>query len=102
MLQYLCDINSNDMKKIIILAFLGIAIASCGQSEETANTENKTTTKSDTQKRVERVDEVTFLAFIQENEDVQIVDVRTPGEFSDGFIPNAVNIDFNGSNFELK
>ena len=31
---------------------------------------------------------------------VQIVDVRTPAEFASGHIPNAVNVDVNGINFD--
>ena len=33
--------------------------------------------------------------------DVQLVDVRTPEEFSQGHIENAVNIDFNADKFEI-
>ena len=31
--------------------------------------------------------------------DFQLVDVRTPEEFSEGHIPNAINININGSDF---
>jgi rhodanese-related sulfurtransferase len=34
--------------------------------------------------------------------DVQLVDVRTPEEFSEGHIENAVNIDFNADDFDAK
>jgi rhodanese-related sulfurtransferase len=32
--------------------------------------------------------------------DVQLVDVRTADEFAEGHLPNAINIDINGDNFE--
>jgi rhodanese-related sulfurtransferase len=32
--------------------------------------------------------------------DNQLIDVRTPEELSIGFIPNAINIDFRGNDFE--
>lgn len=32
--------------------------------------------------------------------DVQLVDVRTPEEFAEGHIENAINMDINGDNFE--
>jgi len=35
-----------------------------------------------------------------ELEDVQIVDVRTPEEYQDGFIQNSQNIDFNSPSFD--
>lgn len=35
-------------------------------------------------------------------EDVQLVDVRTADEFAEGHLPNALNIDINGDEFELQ
>ena len=32
--------------------------------------------------------------------DVQLIDVRTPEEFAEGHLENAINIDINGDNFE--
>jgi rhodanese-related sulfurtransferase len=37
---------------------------------------------------------------LTEIEDVQLVDVRTPSEFEEGFIANAQNIDYNSPYFE--
>ncbi len=34
------------------------------------------------------------------SQDVQLIDVRTPEEFSAGYIPNAKNINFRDSNFK--
>jgi len=39
---------------------------------------------------------------ILEIEGIQLVDVRTPGEYKQGHLPNALNIDFLDSNFEAK
>jgi rhodanese-related sulfurtransferase len=33
---------------------------------------------------------------------VQLIDVRTPEEFTEGHLPNAINIDVNGSDFITK
>ncbi len=33
-------------------------------------------------------------------EDIQLIDVRTPGEYSDGKIADATNIDFLGADFK--
>ena len=36
------------------------------------------------------------------NQDVQLVDARTPEEFSEGHIPGAVNIDVKSDNFDAQ
>ena len=38
---------------------------------------------------------------ISKIEGVQLVDVRTPNEFKEGHLPNALNIDFLDKNFEI-
>ena len=38
---------------------------------------------------------------ILEIEGIQLVDVRTPGEYKQGHLPNALNIDFLDPNFEV-
>ncbi len=39
---------------------------------------------------------------LKETENPMIMDVRTPGEFLEGHIQNAVNIDWNGANFDAQ
>jgi thioredoxin 1 len=41
-----------------------------------------------------------FSKKLSETPDAQLIDVRTPGEVAGGFIDHAVNIDYNGSDFE--
>ena len=41
-----------------------------------------------------------FAAKIEKSDDAQILDVRTPAEFSSGHLVNAKNSDWNGSTFE--
>lgn len=45
------------------------------------------------------VDAGKFASIIQKAGNIQIVDVRTPEEFSEGHLPGAVNIDVNGADF---
>lgn len=42
---------------------------------------------------------VGFKEMIEDNPDLQLIDVRTPGEVASGFIPEAVNIDFQDPGF---
>jgi len=41
-----------------------------------------------------------FTAKIESTKDAVILDVRTPGEFKEGFIKQAINIDYNDAGFE--
>lgn len=40
-----------------------------------------------------------FLAMMEEDTDIQLIDVRTPAEFASFHLPNAQNIDYLGENF---
>jgi rhodanese-related sulfurtransferase len=53
-----------------------------------------------TDDRLERVSKEEFKAFMSENDTYQLIDVRTPGEFSGGNIEGAKNIDFMNDSFE--
>jgi thioredoxin len=46
------------------------------------------------------LDAASFQKKLNETKEAQIIDVRTPGEFVGGFIPQAVNIDYNSGHFE--
>jgi len=48
------------------------------------------------------LDAETFRKKITEKKNAQVIDVRTPGEFSGGFIENAHNIDYNSGHFEAE
>ena len=40
--------------------------------------------------------------FLNENPKVVVLDIRTPAEFIQGHIPNALNIDYKADNFEME
>ena len=76
------------MKSILfsILALTVVSIAACTNSQ------------AQDEKTVLSPQE--FSMRIAEEEDAQLVDVRTPGEFQGGYISGAVNYDWNGDEFE--
>ena len=45
------------------------------------------------------VDAATFAELLKTKKDAQIMDVRTPGEFSRGYIAGALNLDYNGPDY---
>ena len=77
--------NIYSMKKLIVVIAVGLfLLTSCG-AQETAHHKI--------------LNAVEFEQAIEQSE-VILVDVRTPGEFAQGHIDGAINIDFNGRDFE--
>jgi thioredoxin 1 len=76
------------MNKILIpfLMLLTITINSCTNSQTSGS----------------NLSAIDFNKKMEELTEEQIIDVRTPEEFAEGHIKNAVNIDWNNSNFESK
>lgn len=75
------------MKTILYILFAVTVMVGCNNSKVT--------------KGFDSVDATRFAEVI-EDEQVQIIDVRTPEEFSEGHIPGAVNIDIDGEQFAAK
>lgn len=96
------NLKDNSMfKKTLILA-VGISFTACSQNtepytvsiEQTAQGEQQEGTYEDisTDRAQEMID----------NEDITIIDVRTPEEYKSGHIPNARLMNINSSDFEQK
>jgi thioredoxin len=60
-----------------------------------------TSCKGQTQKVAETIEPKVFAEKIN-NSDITLLDVRTPEEFSSQHIDNALNVNFNGSDFDAK
>lgn len=48
---------------------------------------------------IQVVDAPTFAKLIESKKEAQLIDVRTPGEFQGGYILGALNLDYNGSDY---
>lgn len=68
-----------------------VCVVACNQGQ--TNTASNTTVSK-------VLNKAEFAAKIKNTPNVQLVDVRTPDEIAAGSIPNALHIDFNGSDFE--
>jgi thioredoxin 1 len=72
------------MKSIyLLIAFLGLVMSSCQSQPVTGS-----------------VDAITFSTKINTTKDPVILDVRTPAEYADGYIGNALNVDYYKPNFK--
>ncbi len=86
------------MKRVLIIPIMiiGILTANCQQtSQEKGKTLNETT---DTPK-IELIESADLKNLLSQQKDIQLFDVRTPKEFAEGTIGNAVNINFFESDF---
>ena len=88
------------MKKNIIIAIILIAVLICiGCFIYKTNKTNKTTTSNSTANtngaktnEIRHVSMNDIVKIMEENKNYVIVDVRTPDEYAEGHIPNAINI----------
>lgn len=55
--------------------------------------------QAQTSKNIKTIAVPAFAKEIQTNKKPQILDVRTPAEFAEGHIENAINVDWQGENF---
>jgi rhodanese-related sulfurtransferase len=84
----------------ILVAFLAIWVVSCKDSAQAESQETtSTSTPIDDSQRI--LDKETFAAEMKKSGAV-IVDVRTPGEFDQGHIEDAININFFDPEFRYK
>jgi thioredoxin 1 len=58
--------------------------------------------KKESSNNYELVNVDTFETRINETKNIQLIDVRTPQEYTEGYIANATNIDWNGEDFVEK
>ncbi len=88
---------------LILLSFVTVACAQTSKTE-TNNKAKETTTKvvSKQETVISKVVSPAEFKTIIAKENVQLVDVRTPGEYSEGNINDAKNIDFFESDFKTK
>jgi len=75
------------MKNIILPFFLLLILSACGQKKTNGETIAATIPVAGWEEKMK-------------NDPGVILDVRTPGEFSEGVIDDAVNMDVNGADFE--
>jgi len=81
--------------KITFLLILSIGFLSCAQNSKSSNVSE--TIEINNVKEVIAV--ISPEEFNKNMGDIQLVDVRTPKEFSEGHLKNAVNIDFFDTSF---
>lgn len=74
------------MNRIILAFCLTILLNSCTQAQQTVQKTN--------------VNSAEFLKKINTTDSAVVLDVRTPGEFEKGHLKNAININWNGAEFD--
>lgn len=87
--------KKNNFYTFIFLLFTISALSSCVTSPAKSTTSNKVSQNEPT---IKKVDAASFKVEV-EGKKVQLVDVRTPGEYKQGHIENATNINVFDKNF---
>lgn len=80
---------------VLVFMVMGLTVASC--QNKTDSTSQATGRTGGGVVSVEKFDEL-----MQADKNAYVIDVRTPGEYSEGFVKNAVNIDINSPAFEAE
>ena len=88
------------MKKNIIIAIILIAVLICigcfiyktSKTNKTTTSNSTATTNAAKTNEIRHVSMDDIVKIMNENKDYVIVDVRTPDEYKEGHIPNAINI----------
>ena len=88
------------MKKNIIIAIILIAVLICigcfiyktSKTNKTTTSNSTATTNGAKTNEIRHVSMNDIVKIMEENKDYVIVDVRTPDEYKEGHIPNAINI----------
>ena len=89
--------NTRKFYTAVLLLFTLSTLASCIK----APVKNKATQEQQKNTTIKKVDATGFKTEV-EGKKVQLVDVRTPGEYTQGHLENAVNINLFDSNFDSK
>ena len=93
--------NLRKFYTVLLLLFTLSSLASCIKSPAKSTTKDKTTQETKKATSIKRVEAASFKTEI-EGKKVQLVDVRTPGEYTQGHIENAININVYDKAFATK
>lgn len=72
--------------KLILIALITITFISCNSQKKN-------------EKQAETIELISVVELQEVGKNVQLVDVRTPKEYAEGYIKNAVNINFQDNDF---
>ncbi|MFD1551741.1 rhodanese-like domain-containing protein [Putridiphycobacter roseus] len=86
------------MKQLIVFSLFSIASFTACTQTETKNVEGTEEVISQTE--IKRVSKAEFNTFKDKHPEALLLDVRTPNEFKNGTIGNAVNINFFDADFQ--
>jgi len=80
-----------NISNITLITLLWIGFASCGQKQNDKSTD---------QDSASVISLISATELDKVNDQILLIDVRTPGEFASGHIENSINIDYKSDNFK--
>ena len=94
--------RNTQMKKYLVILLIGFGaytVNSCTTSATSATVETASLQETTVAKNVNANE---FAKSIKTNNEVILLDVRTPGELTQGYIDGAINLDYSSSNFQTE
>ena len=84
----------------LLLSLVFCSFSSCSSKEEPISELNQDTNSTIQEFQFTNMKAVEAAKILKDNSNAVVLDIRTPAEFNEGHIPNAVNIDYKADSFE--
>ena len=84
----------------LLLFLVFCTFSACSSKEEPSSEPNQDANSTSQEFQFTNMKAVEAAKILKDNPNAVILDIRTPAEFNEGHIPNAVNIDYKADGFE--
>ena len=87
---------------LLCLSIVTILLTGCGDSKEAPVATNQDGNASSARSQFVNMKASEAAKILKNNPEAVVLDIRTPKEYAEGHIPDAINIDYKADSFELE
>ena len=84
---------------VSVVGSLGLGLTSCQVKKPAESNENSSTDEKVAASHIITIDAKSASALLENDSSVVVLDIRTPAEFAQGHIKDAINVDFKSAGF---